>query len=414
MSKSDVAILPFRNNKVNDFEIVERKGIGHPDTLSDALAEELSRVYSNYTLSKFGVILHHNFDKVGLCGGESFVKFGGGHLIKPIRILINGRASISFGDKNIHIKELLETTACNFLTGHFPNIDKEKDIDIFYNISTSSSPGKVNVNGQEADVRKYMFKPRGIYDLKELTYLGSNDTSIGASYAPFSATERIVLEIENQLNSTEFKRKQPFIGSDIKILACRIKKNLEITACIPQIASFVSDIQNYSKNKEKIREEILRIIDKLNSEDLDITLYINTKDRMEINDIYLTAIGSAIESGDEGLVGRGNRVNGLITPCRPMVMEGACGKNPVYHVGKLYNIAARQIAQKIYEFTGNMNEVYLASQNGHLLIEPWHIVVMIESCTEGQYRDISEIINEELIKIPKIKESLLKGKISLF
>ena len=69
MSKSDVAILPFRNNKVNDFEIVERKGIGHPDTLSDALAEELSRVYSNYTLSKFGVILHHNFDKVGLCGG---------------------------------------------------------------------------------------------------------------------------------------------------------------------------------------------------------------------------------------------------------------------------------------------------------------------------------------------------------
>ena len=86
-------------------------------------------------------------------------------------------------------------SSVQFLTGHFPNIDKEKDIDIFYNISTSSSPGKVNVNGQEADVRKYMFKPRGIYDLKELTYLGSNDTSIGASYAPFSATERIVLEI---------------------------------------------------------------------------------------------------------------------------------------------------------------------------------------------------------------------------
>jgi S-adenosylmethionine synthetase len=38
--------------------------------------------------------------------------------------------------------------------------------------------------------------------------------------------------------------------------------------------------------------------------------------------------------------GRGNRINGLITPCRPMRLEAAAGKIPVTHVGKIYNVMA--------------------------------------------------------------------------
>ncbi len=90
-----------------DYEFVERKGLGHPDTLSDALAEFLSVNYSNYTIENFGAVLHHNFDKVGLLGGASFVKFGEGYLTKPIRVLINGRASTKFGDTDIPVKDLL-------------------------------------------------------------------------------------------------------------------------------------------------------------------------------------------------------------------------------------------------------------------------------------------------------------------
>ena len=63
-----------------NFEIVERKGIGHPDTLSDALAERLSNAYSKYTLKHFGAVLHHNFDKVGMMGGKCSVEFGSGKM----------------------------------------------------------------------------------------------------------------------------------------------------------------------------------------------------------------------------------------------------------------------------------------------------------------------------------------------
>jgi S-adenosylmethionine synthetase len=39
--------------------------------------------------------------------------------------------------------------------------------------------------------------------------------------------------------------------------------------------------------------------------------------------------------------GRGNRVGGLITPCRPMTLEAAAGKNAAMHVGKSYSIVSR-------------------------------------------------------------------------
>ena len=77
-----------KNFKEERQEFVERKGKGHPDTLSDALAEELSINYSNYTLKRFGAVLHHNFDKVGLLGGASHVVFGEGYLTAPIKILL--------------------------------------------------------------------------------------------------------------------------------------------------------------------------------------------------------------------------------------------------------------------------------------------------------------------------------------
>ena len=191
------------------FECVERKGKGHPDTLADGLAEELSRTYSNYTLSKFGAILHHNFDKIGLLGGESYVTFGKGYLTKPVRVLLNGRASDYFGNRKIPLKELLETASRNFLFKNFPMIDKQKDIEIHYNLSNASSPGRTDEPESERGTRKYWFRPRGLHDLKELTCLRSNDTSLGCAYAPLTPLERSVLGIEKTLNSKIYHRKYP-------------------------------------------------------------------------------------------------------------------------------------------------------------------------------------------------------------
>ncbi len=405
MLKRDV---PFKYG----FEVVERKGIGHPDTLSDALAEELSRYYSNYTLSNFGSILHHNFDKIGLLGGSSHVEFGKGYMKSPIRVLLNGRASSRFGNTEIPVKDILEKITINFLLQKFPSLNPDSDIKIYYNISTSSSPGNVESTSKNNCSRRYWFEPRGSQDLGELKELCSNDTSLGCGFAPLSVTEKIVLEIENKLNSKRYKEYNPWIGSDIKIMASLINGCLGVTACIPQIADYVPNIRSYNENIQNARMDIFKIIKKRFDESK-ITININTRDKLHTCELYLTAIGSSIESGDEGLVGRGNRINGLITPCRPMSIEGACGKNPVYHVGKLYNISAKLIAEKISEKYGIYSEVYIISQSGKSLINPWKTVIVLEDDRIEQ-DDITSIVKNELKRMPKTKNLLLKGKINLF
>ena len=73
-------------------EIVERKGLGHPDTICDALAEQFSVRLCRYYLDRFGVVLHHNVDKALLVGGSASPVFGGGKVHTPIEIYLAGRA----------------------------------------------------------------------------------------------------------------------------------------------------------------------------------------------------------------------------------------------------------------------------------------------------------------------------------
>ncbi len=397
-----------------DYEFIERKGSGHPDTLSDNLAEELSTAYSRYTLEKFGYILHHNFDKVGLLGGSSFVKFGEGHLTNPIRVLINGRASTRFGDSIIPVNDILIETAKKFLKKKFPLIDTEKDIDIIYALSNKSSPGKTDIEVKKEGTRKYWFEPRGPEDIKELSFLGSNDTSLGVGFYPFTALGNAIIKLSDVLAEEKFHEINPWLGTDIKIMASRINEKVSITLCIPQISTYVKDIQEYKLNLENIKKKILSFLnDKLSKYSVDVN--INTRDDYETGEIYLTAIGSSIESGDEGLVGRGNRINGLICTINPYTMEGACGKNPVYHIGKIYSIAAQDISKQISEELGSYVEVFLVSQSGRLLIDPWKTVIGINKKLTWEERDlINRLVSQKLKDIPKITARILDGEYRLF
>lgn len=395
----------------NEYEFVERKGIGHPDTLSDALAETLSARYSKYTLENFGAVLHHNFDKVGLLGGASFVKFGEGRLTKPIRVLINGRASTKFAETTIPVKEMLIDWSKEFMNKAFPMIDVEKDLEFHYNLSNQSSPGKTEEQKADKGTRKYWFEPRGLFDLQETKKLFSNDTSMGVGYAPYTKLEQLVLAIEKKLNSADFKAKNPWMGSDIKIMGFRYKDDFDVTLCIPQISTHVASIEEYKINIEFARSIIFSIAKEMDISSLD--LHTNTRDNYDNSELYLTATGSSIESGDEGLVGRGNRINGLISPTKLMSMEGACGKNPVYHIGKLYYVAANEISKKIYDKFKIPNEVALISQSGRDLLDPWvsHISV------PNDFIDIEELdkfIKSELLKIPEYTPLLLEQKVQMF
>lgn len=394
-----------------DYEFVERKGIGHPDTLSDALAETLSVKYSNYTLDKYGAVLHHNFDKVGLLGGASHVTFGEGHLTSPIRVLINGRVSTKFGNELIPIKEMLILWSKEFMKLKFPMMDTEKDLVFHYNISTQSSPGKTEEIKSTNAPRKHWFEPRDLNDLPELRNLVSNDTSLGVGYAPYTILEQLILNIENTLNSDGFKKDNLWIGSDIKIMGFRHRQQFGITMCIPQIANYVTSADAYKNNQLNAVKEIHKIAKNLGIDKLELN--INTRDNFDTVELYLTAIGSSIESGDEGLVGRGNRINGVISPTKPMSMEGACGKNPVYHIGKVYYVAANEISKKIYKKYKIPNEVALVSQSGRDLLDPWAIFVTLPiKFTNSD--SVKKFIENEIKLIPEITKLLLKQSIQLY
>ncbi|MEI6237955.1 MAG: methionine adenosyltransferase [bacterium] len=391
------------------FEVVERKGLGHPDTLSDHLAEKISSEYSKYTLEKYGAVLHHNFDKVGLLGGSSYVVFGDGYLTSPIRVLINGRASVSFGGEKIPLRRLITKWVKDFFSKSLPIIDIEDDIDITFNLSSKSSPGKTYEKEAKKGTRLFWFEPRSLEDLAELKKLTSNDTSLGVGFSPRTKLETIVYTIEQTLNSPEYKKKYPWLGTDIKILAYRTGDDFEITMCVPQISSFVQDIDNYKKNLAFVREKVLDLVSENGISLNKFKLSMNTRDNYDLCELYLTATGSSIESGDEGLVGRGNRINGLITPTRPMSMEGAAGKNPVYHIGKIYYVFAQKVSEKIYSKFHIQNEVFLCSQSGRDLLDPWISIVNVPSGFK-EHTELVRFFEHEIKNISKVTEDIINNK----
>jgi len=394
-----------------DVEIVERKGAGHPDTLADGLAETLSVNFSNYSLERFGAVLHHNFDKVGLLGGSSFVSFGDGHMTGPIRVLINGRMSTKFANVIIPTKELLIDWTKNFFCDRLSMIDPNKDLEFHLNLSKQSSPGKTYEKEAKKSARQKWFEPESLDDLPEFNKLVSNDTSVGVGYAPESILEIISLEIEGLLNSQKFREENTWIGSDIKIMGIRNKEKYFITLCVPQIAKYVKNLDEYANNLSLAKKQIESIMSKYQISDYE--LFLNTRDNYELAELYLTATGSSIESGDEGLAGRGNRINKLISPTRPMSMEGSCGKNPIYHIGKLYYVAAFDLAKKIYEKFGIENEVFLVSQSGRDLLDPWIVSANVPPNFESA-EDLKKIIKDEIRRIPEISKSIMSRKITIY
>ena len=407
----EIEIIRVNPLPVDDAEFVERKGVGHPDTLADDLAEALSRNYSNYTKTKYGAVLHHNFDKLGLLGGKSFVKFGRGYLIKPIRVLVNGRVSTSFAGKKIPYKKIIESTILEFFQKRFPKFITARNVEIHYNLTNNSSPGRTEEKKSSNGFRRYWFEPRGLEDIPELNTLVANDTSLGCAHAPLSTLEKLVLDMEKVFNSPDYKKLHPWCGTDMKIMATKVNKLVDITMCVPQIANFVKDVGAYQSNIHTVKQDAMRLI-KSRFKNHDVDLSINTRDDIKTFELYLTAIGSSIESGDEGLVGRGNRVDGLISVGRPMSMEGASGKNPVYHIGKLYNIAALNIARQLHAITKAYSEVFLVSQSGRNLMRPWKTVVKIASKNFDDTR-LKKIVEKELDSISDITTRLLKAKIQI-
>ncbi|MBM4054611.1 MAG: methionine adenosyltransferase [Planctomycetes bacterium] len=383
--------LPVGKSSV---EIVERKGAGHPDTLCDGVAEELSAAFSKYYLKHFGRILHHNIDKCLLVGGRSEVSFGGGRVIIPMKLIIAGRATEYVGDHAIPLKEITQETARAWLKNRMRFLEPENNVVIDTQIRT----GSVDL--------------RATYDSMQLS---ANDTSIGVGFAPMTELETIVYCTEQFLNSAETKRNYPMIGEDIKIMGIRLNDQINLTIAIAFVSGFISSKEEYLKIKNILIEYISSFVKKHTSKN--IAIVINAADNAEKNIFYLTVTGTSAECGDDGQVGRGNRVNGLITPYRPMTMEATAGKNPVTHTGKLYNIVAHEISKELTQNPGIQNaECYLVSQIGKPITEPQIIHIKLHSSLKKELLDTTcaGIVRKHLGRIPTLWQSILEKRFAMF
>ncbi|BEP18262.1 methionine adenosyltransferase [Pyrofollis japonicus] len=389
-------------------ELVERKGLGHPDTIADAAAEESSRVLSRYYLDKYGYILHHNLDKVLVVGGQAAPRFGGGDILQPIYIIVSGRATteviLEDGTREkIPIGPLVLHAVKDWIKRSFRFLDPEKHVIVDYKIGHGS-----------ADLV-------GIFELGKRHVPLANDTSVGVGFAPMTTLEKLVYETERLLNSREFKEKTPEVGEDIKVMGLRRGKKIELTIAAAIISSLVKDVDHYLSVKDSIREAVLDLASRI-APDYDVNVYVNTADKPDKGIVYLTVTGTSAEHGDDGMTGRGNRAYGLITPLRPMSLEAAAGKNPVNHVGKIYNIMAMRAAKKIYESVEGIREVYvkLLSQIGKPLNEPLiaNVKVLTEKPGEllpsNAIREIEAIVAEELDSFAKITKELVESKITVY
>ncbi|MEM4680873.1 MAG: methionine adenosyltransferase [Acidilobaceae archaeon] len=405
----NVYVEEWKAPSVSDMEveIVERKGFGHPDHICDAFSEAVSIALSRYYIERFGRILHHNVDKVLLVGGQAKPRFGGGEDLQPIRIIVSGRVTTEVIDNGnveyVPFGTLVIEATQSWLKKNFRFLDPDFHVIVDYKIGKGS-----------ADLRS-------VVEAESKIPL-ANDTSVGLGFAPLSTLEKLVLETEKFLNDKEFKKKYPAVGEDVKVMGLRKGKKIMLTVAAAMISGLILDPDEYFSIKEDIKEEVLSLTSRIAPEH-EVEVYINTADSKEKGIYYLTVTGTSAEHGDDGATGRGNRANGLITPFRPMSLEATAGKNPISHVGKIYNVVAKDIAESVYSRleSRGVREVYvsLLSQIGRPIDDPLIADIKIKmrqgySLTSDIANEALGVAEEKLENITSYVEKILRGEVQLF
>ncbi|MEM0332065.1 MAG: methionine adenosyltransferase [Archaeoglobaceae archaeon] len=386
---------PIEEQKI---EIVERKGMGHPDSLADGMAEAMSRALSKEYLKRFGAVLHHNTDEAQVVAGKSNPQFGGGEIIKPIYVLLVGRATKEFEGKYIPTDKIAIKAAKEYLRNTMANLDPD---DVIFDIKLGEG---------STDLQDVFRRKKGGVPL-------SNDTSFGIGFAPLSETESLVLNVERRIYE-ELRKKEKAIGEDVKVMGLRIGDKIHLTLAVAMVDKYLNNMKDYDAVKTEIANFVKDIANEYTRKNLEVA--VNTADDYERGAVYLTVTGTSAENGDDGSVGRGNRVNGLITPSRPMSLEASSGKNPINHVGKIYNLLANLIANRCYEEVDGIREVYvkILSRIGYPINDPLALSIQVLPKERSQFdvieRRAREIAEEMLGNITKITQLVIENKLRTF
>jgi len=378
-----------------EIELVERKGIGHPDSVADGLAESISRALCQEYLDRFGAVLHHNTDKTQIVAGRSKPAFGGGEVICPLYILLTGRATRIFKEVEIPVDTIAIKAGRKLLGESLSNLDVNNHIILDAKIGMGSS-----------DLR----------DVFSRKIPSANDTSFGVGYAPLSETENIVFNTEREL--MRLKKSIPAIGEDIKVMGMRQGDVINLTIACAMVDRHVASLKDYVEIKSTIIDHIIEYAGQFTSRKVNAQM--NVADNIDQGSVYITVTGTSAEMGDDGAVGRGNRANGMITPNRPMSLEATCGKNPINHVGKIYNLLSTEAAKQIAAQVDGIDEVYIKilSQIGKPIDEPHIASVQIVPKEGVDMKKLeagaAEILDDWLANIPRLQQMLFKGELSTY
>ncbi|MFT4947425.1 MAG: S-adenosylmethionine synthetase [Natronomonas sp.] len=400
MTERNIHVQPASGLAVEDqdIEVVERKGIGHPDSICDGIAETVSRALAQTYIDRFGTVLHYNTDETQLVAGTAAPAYGGGEVLEPIYILVVGRATKKFDGERIPAESIALRAARDYLDEQFPHLDLGSDVIVDVQFGEGSGDLQT-VFGEEATVPM------------------ANDTSYGVGHAPLTETEQIVRNTEQKLTG-EYAESNPVVGQDVKVMGKREGDHIDVTVAVAMVDEHVPDLDAYKTAVSDVQAFVTDLAEEYT--DRDVTVHVNTADDYDAESIYLTTTGTSAEQGDDGSVGRGNRANGLITPNRPMSMEATSGKNPVNHIGKIYNLLSTEIAQSVASEVDGIRQVQmrLLSQIGSPIDEP-HVadatVITEDGVAIGDVEsDIQATIDDELADVTDITRQVIDGNLSTF
>ncbi len=391
--------MPLEKQQI---EIVERKGVGHPDSMCDAIMDQVSVGLSRAYLDKFGTIMHHNADKSLLVAGNVECRFGGGVVNDPMLLIFGDRATFEVDGERIPVEEIAIQTAKDWLRENLRFVDPE----VHMKYQVELKPGSQGLTD--------------IFKRKECM-MGANDTSAAVGYAPLTRTENMVLGTERYVNSADFKKRFPEAGEDVKVMGYKNGSVLNLTVAMAFVDRFVDSEKDYMRKKADIQADVQEWANAKGAFEK-VNVYVNMLDveGRGVDGVYLTVLGTCADGADSGQVGRGNKVNGVISLNRPIGTEAAAGKNPVSHVGKIYNALSHQIARSICKEVPEVAEtcVWLLSQIGKPIDQPAIAaaqVVMNDGCSlEKVQGRITEVIDGELANIEEFCKKLIYGKISVW
>jgi S-adenosylmethionine synthetase len=365
----------------SQIEIVERKGLGHPDTICDASLEAVSLALGREYQRLFKRPLHYNIDKGLLIAGQVEKGFGRGRVIRPMELIIGDRATFTAEGRKVSVAAVAEAAARRWFSENLRNLDADKDV----NIKVALAPGSAELAAifDKATVKR-----------KSARTASANDTSAAFGFAPLSRTEEAVLGTELFLNSAGFKERFPETGEDVKVMGLRRGSSLELTVAMPLLARRIKSERAYFQKKEEVSRALGKFARGLPFKSVAVALNALDSPGRGMGGVYLTLTGTSAEDADSGQVGRGNAVNGLISLFRPSGAEAAAGKNPVSHVGKIYGVLANRMAFEIYEASdGRAREVYvwLLSRIGAPIDRPWQVVVDVAPVGGASKRTLVKI-----------------------